>query len=411
MIDAHTALCASSAFFFSAALLSVPGASLLLLTGASLRPDPLAPPATPEAAQRPSVAVLVPAHNESAHLLPTLACLKAQLGAGDRLIVIADNCNDDTASQAALAGAEVLVRSDSTRRGKGYALAHGVDALRSAPPAVLMVVDADCTLSPQAVDVAVRACAGSARPVQLLNLMQAPPDVALRHRLLEFAMRVKNHARALGAARLGGCCHLMGTGMALPWALAANAELATGHVAEDMRLGTDLAVAGHSTLFLPSQAVYSQFPLQAHDAHAQKARWEHGHLATLGEQLPRLLAAALRRRDKGLLVLALDLCIPPLALYVLVMVAALAATSAVALVWPVLWPVLWPAAAVLAAGAGAVVLAVLLSWRRFARQLLSPADLLSAGGYVLWKAPIYLAYLARRRSGWVRAKRSSIPHA
>ncbi|UUZ49852.1 hypothetical protein LP420_06825 [Massilia sp. B-10] len=48
---------------------------------------------------------------------------------GDRLLVVADNCSDDTANQARSLGADVLERTDLVRRGKGYAL----DA-RRAPP-------------------------------------------------------------------------------------------------------------------------------------------------------------------------------------------------------------------------------------------------------------------------------------
>jgi hypothetical protein len=347
------------------------------------------------------VAVLVPAHNESLNLLPTLANLKAQLGPEDRLLVVADNCSDDTAQVAESAGAEVLVRNDPHRRGKGYALAHGVDALRASPPAAVLVVDADCLLGPGSLDLAARAAVASARPVQLLNLMQCPPGSSVRHRLLEFAMRMKNHTRALGSSRLGGSCHLMGTGMALPWPLMAQAELATGHVAEDMRLGTDLAVAGHTTLLVPQGSVHSAFPLQAADARVQKSRWEHGHLATMGEQLPRLLLAGLRRRDPGLLVLALDLCIPPLACYALALGAALATGLLAALVWPLLWP----AVAVLGGAAAAFTGAVALCWHGYARQLLSARELLSAVGYVFWKAPIYLSFIARRHTGWIRAKR------
>ena len=66
----------------------------------------------------------------------------------------------------------------------------------------------------------------------------------LRTRILEFAWRVKNQVRPKGTFRLGGACHLMGTGMALPWALISQANLATGHIAEDMKLGVDLTIAG-----------------------------------------------------------------------------------------------------------------------------------------------------------------------
>ena len=62
--------------------------------------------------ERRRIAVLVPAHNESKGMLGTLDDIKAQLYSGDRLLVVADNCTDDTAAVAKLAGAEVTERHD-----------------------------------------------------------------------------------------------------------------------------------------------------------------------------------------------------------------------------------------------------------------------------------------------------------
>src|SRR6201996_4166295 len=67
------------------------------------------------------LAVVIPAHNESTGIVPTIADITPQLKHGDRLIVIADNCSDDTAAVAAAAGAEVVTRDDMTQVGKGYA--------------------------------------------------------------------------------------------------------------------------------------------------------------------------------------------------------------------------------------------------------------------------------------------------
>jgi cellulose synthase/poly-beta-1,6-N-acetylglucosamine synthase-like glycosyltransferase len=82
------------------------------------------------AAVRKRVAVIVPAHNESSGLVPTIEDLRPQLGEKDRLIVVADNCSDDTGVVAARAGAEVIVRSDLQRVGKGYALGWGISHIR-----------------------------------------------------------------------------------------------------------------------------------------------------------------------------------------------------------------------------------------------------------------------------------------
>src|SRR5438105_4169096 len=71
------------------------------------------------AARRTRIAVLIPAHNEARGLLATLNDIRPQLHPSDRLLVVADNCTDDTAAVAASAAAEIVVRSDLTKIGKG----------------------------------------------------------------------------------------------------------------------------------------------------------------------------------------------------------------------------------------------------------------------------------------------------
>jgi cellulose synthase/poly-beta-1,6-N-acetylglucosamine synthase-like glycosyltransferase len=96
---------------------------------------------------RQPVTVLVPAHNESRGLLPTLANIQSQFQPGDLLLVVADNCTDDTATLARTVGAEVVERNDPAKRGKGYALDCGVRHLNSKPPGIIIIVDADCRLT------------------------------------------------------------------------------------------------------------------------------------------------------------------------------------------------------------------------------------------------------------------------
>src|SRR5262252_6431115 len=75
---------------------------------------------------RPALAVLIPAHDEAGGIAATIRAVIAQLRPCDRLLVVADNCSDDTASVAMSLGAEVIERRDPSLRGKGYALDHGV---------------------------------------------------------------------------------------------------------------------------------------------------------------------------------------------------------------------------------------------------------------------------------------------
>lgn len=356
--------------------------------------------ASPPTGPRPGLAVLIPAHDEASGIGATLAALRPQLGPADRLLVVADNCGDATASIARVAGAEVVERTDARRRGKGYALDFGVRHLAADPRAVVVIVDADCRVEAGALERLALACAASGGPVQALYLMHAPTDAGLKQRIAEFAWRVKNWVRPLGMHRLGLPCQLTGTGMAFPWDAIARAELASGHIVEDMKLGIDLALAGLPPRFCPEAEVSSVFPDSAAASTSQRTRWEHGHLGMILYALPRLLRRAFTRGDAACLALALDLAVPPLALLVVLLAAVMGLSMVVVLLGLAEGP------AVLAAlGALLLLMAVSAAWLGWGRSVLPFAALLSVPFYVLAKLPLYLKFLTRRQQEWVRTDR------
>lgn len=346
-------------------------------------------------AQRPRLAVLIPAHNEAAGITHTLGSLMPQLRAGDRLVVIADNCDDDTAQLAASCGAEVVERHSVSERGKGFALDRGIRHLSGDPPEIVIMVDADCSVEEGAIDCLARAAKASDRPTQALYLMQSARSGGGLGRLREFAWLVRNLVRPLGYQRLGQPCQLMGTGMAFPWPLIVAMPLANAHLVEDMQLGVDLARAGAAPLFCPQALVRSEFPPSEAGVRQQRRRWEHGHLGMIFGSVPVLLADAVRQRDGSLLALALDMSVPPLALLVLLLLAM----AALALL-------LSPFA--LMAALGLLVLlagAILLAWWRHGRHLLKLHALLLAPLYALAKLPLYVGFLRKRQVQWVRSSR------
>ncbi|BFO06200.1 Glycosyltransferase, catalytic subunit of cellulose synthase and poly-beta-1,6-N-acetylglucosamine synthase [Pseudomonas guariconensis] len=349
---------------------------------------------------RPRLAVLVPAHDEASIIIATLDSIRAQLCEGDRLLVVADNCTDDTAALARAAGAEVVERFDAQARGKGYALDFGVRYLGFDPPPVIVVVDADCQLGEGALTRLATCCIDSGRPVQALYLMQAPEGAGLKTRVAEFAWRVKNLVRPRGWARLGLPCQLMGAGMAFTWRDLASLELASGHLVEDLKMGLDLCRIGKAPLFCPDARVTSWFPVSNEGLGAQRRRWEHGHLGVLLKDAPRLLIESLARRNGALLALALDLMVPPLALLVL------ALAGVFCLSW-LAWLLLDVSTAPWLASCAVVLLgiAVLLAWYRFCRGLIAFSVLLYAPLYAAKKIPIYLGFLVKRQVDWVRSKR------
>jgi cellulose synthase/poly-beta-1,6-N-acetylglucosamine synthase-like glycosyltransferase len=235
------------------------------------------------------IAVLIPAHNESVGIIPTIEDVKQQLRPGDRIVVVADNCSDDTAAIAASLGAKVSSRNDPTRIGKGYSLGWGVDHLTADPPAIVLVVDADCRITPGTIDRLADTCAQSQRPVQSLYLMTAPAGSAINHQVAEFAWRVKNWVRPLGLSAMALPCQLVGSGMAFPWDIIRSADLSSGFIVEDLKLGLELATAGHPPLFCPSAVVTSTFPTPAQGTQTQRQRWEQGHIGLILTKSPALL--------------------------------------------------------------------------------------------------------------------------
>jgi cellulose synthase/poly-beta-1,6-N-acetylglucosamine synthase-like glycosyltransferase len=350
---------------------------------------------------RPRVAVVVPAHNENVGILDTLNDIKAQLHSGDRLLVVADNCTDNTAEVAKTTGAEVTERNDPTKIGKGYALAWAVRHLSADPPGTTIVIDADCRLERDTLDSLATMSAATNRPIQALYLMTAPDDSAIDQRVAAFAFRVKNWARPLGLRALRLPCQLMGTGMAFPWEIICAANLATGAVVEDMELGLDLARAGRSAVFWPSARVTSQFPVSVGGAKSQRKRWEQGHIGVIFRSVPRLVCESLVKRNFKLLALSLDAAIPPLTLLGMLLSIMLLVSGLGALLG-----FSYLALIVSAANFSAYMLAVAMCWLKFGRDILPLSSIFSVFPYIARKLPLYRQVFSRGGSSrWIRTER------
>jgi len=192
----------------------------------------------------------------------------------------------------------------------------------------------------------------------------------------------------------------MGTGMAFPWPLIRDATLASADIVEDLKLGIELARAGTPPLLCPEARVVSYFPATDSGIASQRTRWEHGHLGAIAALAPGLLLQALRRRDSQLLALALDLCVPPLALLMLLVMTMFAASAMFFVATGALLPLCLAAAALAMFG-----VAVLMAWFRYGRHVISLASLAYAPLYALWKLPLYLKFIAKRQVEWVRSQR------
>jgi len=354
------------------------------------------------AAVNTRVAIVVPAHDEAAAIAGTVRHLLEHLRERDRLIVVADNCTDQTADRAREAGAEVVERRSDTERGKGYALAAGVDALRSDPPDVVVIVDADCTLEDDGIDRLACQVMQSMRPAQAAYIMSLPEKPTPRDAVSAFAFLFKNVVRPCGLAALRMPCLLTGTGMAFPWSVISRAHLATGDIVEDMRIGIEMALAGSPPMACPQARVWSALPDKRAAATTQRTRWEHGHLQSILRFVPRLLGAGLLRGKLSLLALAAELAVPPLSLLVVWMIVI----SMVSVAPPLLGES-WLPLLMMAIGWGALALSVLIGWSAHGQRVISLGLLLTVPLYLAWKLPMYARFLVKPQKRWVRTARVS----
>lgn len=352
---------------------------------------------------RPRVAVVIPAHNEALGIEPVLLKLLPQITEQDRLIVIADNCTDNTAKIASNCGAEVIERHNLDFQGKGYALDYGLNYLKSVPPEVVVIIDADCLVQDDLIDKISRLAIATDRPIQSLYLLEQPISENIKNLVSTLAFIIKNWVRPLGLKHLELPCLLTGTGMAFSWSMIQQVSLASSNLVEDMQLSVDLAIAGYPTLFYPDVRVTGVLPEQQQASKSQRTRWEHGHLKTLVTQIPQLIKAAIFQKRFDLLALALDLSIPPLSLLVIFWFIALGMSLLNSFLGNG-----WMLSIAFALQGLMIFLAISTAWSRFYPNNVSLKLLLAVPLYIFWKIPIYVSFLFKPQTKWIRTERNKL---
>ena len=352
-----------------------------------------------------SIAILMPAHDEAPAIEATLANLIAVAPAGCRIVVIADNCSDDTAARARAMGVIAIERHDTARRGKGYALAFGKDFLANDPPDVVIVLDADCRFQPQSIERLVGTAMRTGCPAQAFNTLDPDLTASPAVQISSFAMIVKNVVRSRGMARLGGASLLTGTGMAFPWHVFRDASLATGNIVEDLALGIDLTRRGIYTRLVPGAWVRSASAHPA-DLLEQRSRWERGFLAEARQSALPTVWDGVIRRSRASFFLGLHLLVPPLAMLISASLAGLGILALALVLNP--GPGAGPATAALAVALIGALAATAAAWVREGRSTLSLSGLARAPGYVLWKLPMYFGFAGSVPTEWVRTRRRTV---
>lgn len=379
--------------------LAAPVTILLVETVAAFLPDEENRENLPPSLEEMDCVVLIPAHNEEKVIGRTLSALEKALGPSDRVLVVLDNCDDGTKEAVASHRVDFVERKDPEKRGKGYALEFGFRSLKDSPPRALVVLDADCIPNEGFLVEIKKALVTRNRPVQALNLMKAPPGSPPLCRVSEFAWLFKCSIRQRGLERLGLPCHLQGTGMGFLWEHLEGVDLGGAELAEDMKLGVELAEKGRPACFHPKAEVVSYFPSRRESSKIQRRRWEHGHLGLILRKVPAFLLKSLFSGDFRSCAFAMDMAVPPLAFLALLLGSALVAAGILAATGD-RGPIL--------AAAGETVLfsgTVILAWWKEGRKILTFKELLATPIYIASKMGLYLGFFLGKETSWVRTDR------
>jgi cellulose synthase/poly-beta-1,6-N-acetylglucosamine synthase-like glycosyltransferase len=216
-----------------------------------------------------TVAVVVPAHNEAPTIEQTIRSCRDQTYPVAQILVVADNCTDDTAALARAAGATVIEgRGGSKASAQNLALPYVVTDL-------VVALDGDNTLDTSAVDHMVATMrtwhAGTCAAV----LPKDTTTVYSQYRTMYHALSngwTKKVQDVLGRQLvLNGManCHRRDV-------LARMGGFPDDSVTEDFNLTWALHRRGYSVAFTPRAFVYTQEPTSFRELIGQMHRWTAG---------------------------------------------------------------------------------------------------------------------------------------
>ena len=267
-------------------------------------------------------AVVIPAHNESLLIAGTIkGALELNYPKDSfQIVVIADNCSDDTAQIARARGVRVVERA--TDPGKGQALQAVFTLLLEEDWDGFLVMDADTEIHPDSLQHLNDAMAQGARALQLYYGVLNPAE-SMRTAVMELAFASINGLRPRGRRALGFSAGIFGNGFCLAREVLTRVPYDAHSIVEDVEYHLRLLEGGYKVRFLDRVWVKAQMPATAKDAKSQRIRWERGRLGLIRSLLPRLMKRLFSGRLSALEAL-LDLLVPPVTQLVLLLLVPLA---------------------------------------------------------------------------------------
>lgn len=249
-----------------------------LLTGRSRDRHPPPPSDT-----RDPLLFLVPAHDEALLIERCMRSLLSQDYPKEllRVIVVADNCSDNTAALARACGATTLERSDPARGGKGFAIEWALKRIELGPREAVVIVDADTIVERDFSIQLMRWAPLSNRVMQVFDGASNEFETWLT-RLAGLLTRSRYGVALVlkSGARLS--CPLTGDGVVLGSELLKRHPWQVVTITEGWELYTRLTLNGVLVDYAPSPRLYAQESQSIAQSRSQRERWSAGRFAVFG---------------------------------------------------------------------------------------------------------------------------------
>ncbi|MBC2694343.1 MAG: glycosyltransferase family 2 protein [Desulfobacteraceae bacterium] len=267
-------------------------------------------------------AIIIPAHNEVVVIKNTLESIRC-LNYPKRqyeTIVIADNCDDETAQVVKEYGVCCFKRIDKERKGKGFALQWAFDHLKAekkfADYDAFVIIDADTIIDPDFLRAMDSRIAGGEMAIQgyydVIN-----PEVSPMASLSYFGFIISRNLRFKGRTRMGWSNNLLGNGMCFSREVIDEFGWGATSIVEDIEYAVMLHLNGIKVSFAPEAKIFAEIPTTFKRSRIQRSRWDIGKFQIRNRYLVKLLKEAIRTRDISYLDTAMELAIPPFSLFVI----------------------------------------------------------------------------------------------
>jgi cellulose synthase/poly-beta-1,6-N-acetylglucosamine synthase-like glycosyltransferase len=236
--------------------------------------------------------VIIPAHNEENSIESCISSIQKMEGYA-HIVVVADNCEDQTASIAKSMGVEVLERFSDNERGKPYALNFAFQHLLKRDFEWFIIVDADTSISSNYLeDISNQIQRCGAKAVQARYSIRNAGD-SMRTQLMNVAF-YSQYLRMRGKNRLRLSTGIQGNGFALHRQIIEEIPLKANYITEDLAYHLELIMAGYRVEYCESARVFADMPVSYEGNKSQRSRWEGGRLRVVKDYLPKLFEKVIR---------------------------------------------------------------------------------------------------------------------